>query len=339
MCLSLKELQYKTRAAAASNSEYEIIDELQRPSAAVTSRKFSIGICAADESPSVPELLELIRKDPTPPGFVLSRIILVASACSSSILNYASEISQLDNRLLILQESERQGKAEALNKIFESSDGELLVLINADAMPERGAISKLLSGISAADTVGIVSAKPYFNSMKGLLANIEQFMWLVHNECSFILNHMHISNHSNDEMMVIRTKLLRRLPKGLVNDGAFISACVKDSEFSIKFCDDAGVRIQVPSKIPDCIGQRRRIIFGHFQVWKLLGGPPKTVESILFLAPLLGLRILVRSLAKSPKFLTILPIAIITEIFAISMALVDVARSTDKHGIWKRYGS
>ena len=39
-------------------------------------------------------------------------------------------------------------------------------------------------------------------------------MWTVHNECSTKLNHMDISNHGSDEMMVVRTELLNPLAGG-----------------------------------------------------------------------------------------------------------------------------
>ena len=42
--------------------------------------------------------------------------------------------------------SERRGKAEAVNLVMAESVGEYLVFVNADALPERGAFSKLLRG-------------------------------------------------------------------------------------------------------------------------------------------------------------------------------------------------
>jgi cellulose synthase/poly-beta-1,6-N-acetylglucosamine synthase-like glycosyltransferase len=300
--------------------------------------RFTVGICASDESPNLVSLLDLVCEDEIPEGFVLSRIIVVASACSKKTLDYIRRISERDNRLLVFEEAERHGKAEALNKIFERREGDFLVLINADALPSSGSISKLLMSIARNESVGIASARPFFENKKGgILAKIQELMWSVHNESSLLLNHMGISNHSNDEMMVVRAELLESLPYGLVNDGAFIAGRAKENGYSVRFCENAQVKIEVPSAISDNVEQRRRVIFGHFQVRKLVGRSPTTVESMLLSSPFLSLWILVRTLAKSPRYLGVLPIAVAGEILALVMALVDLARSTDKHRIWKRY--
>jgi cellulose synthase/poly-beta-1,6-N-acetylglucosamine synthase-like glycosyltransferase len=300
--------------------------------------RFSIGICASDDAPNLAALLELISADAIPQGFELTRIILVASACSSQTIDYVRRFSNNDERLLIIEEDERHGKADALNKIFERSLGDFLIFINADALPTEGSIGRLLDSIAKNESVGIASAKPFFQSKKGVLSRIEQFMWLVHNESSLLLNHMNISNHTSDEMMIARYTLLRPLPYGIVNDGAFIAGRAKKEGYSIKFCEVAQVKIEVPSRLCDIIEQRRRIIFGHLQVWNLVGKSPITVESMFFFRPWLSLKILVRTLAKSLSFLPILPFAGLSELWSLLLALRDFTKSPNKHRIWKRYG-
>lgn len=300
--------------------------------------KFSIGICASDDTANLSNLLHLIENNPASQDFVLSRIILVASECTGKGIEYAQKLAQEDTRLLIIQEEKRKGKADAINKIFGLADGEFLMLVNADALPSNNSIRRLLELISANDSVGIVSASPFFESKRGMLSKIEQLMWTMHNESSLLLNHMNISNHSNDEMMVIRSNLWRRLPEGLVNDGAFIAAVAKRTGYSIKFCKDAKVKIDVPSRVSDDIGQRRRIIFGHLQIWKMIGESPITVESMLFSNPLVSLKIMIHTLACSPFFILVLPIAILTETLAFFGALADFSRSSKRHKVWRRYG-
>lgn len=303
--------------------------------------EFTVGICASDEASSLPTLLQSILSESFPRDFSLCRIVIVESACPREIMDHMRTISENDDRLLVLEETERLGKADALNKIFERCVGDFLLLINGDALPSKGSIAKLLNSIAGSKSIGVVSAEPYFEAKReggGVLAKIEQFMWSVHNESSLLLNHMNISNHSSDEMMITRTNLLMALPYGLVNDGAYIAATMKNAGYSIRFCKDAKVKIDVPSRISDSVGQRRRILFGHFQVLKWVGKLPITVESMLLISPLLGLRILVRTLARSPKFIAILPLAIPIEVLASFMAMIDLTRSSTKHRIWKRYG-
>ena len=299
-------------------------------------KRFSIGICASNDAPNLPGLLESISNENIPKDLFLSRIILVASACSKKTMNLL-KASRLNERLSIVEENVRHGKADAINKIFNQSEGEFLVFINADALPKRGSITRLLSSIDADESVGIASAMPFLESSKGIASKIEEFMWSVHNESSLLLNHMGISNHTSDEMMVVRSSLLRRLPEGLVNDGAFMAAIAKKEKYSIRFCEDAEVKIEAPARIVDSIRQRQRIIFGHLQVWRLIGKSPLTVESMFLFAPSLSLKILVRVLAKSPRVLALLPVAVVGELMALIMALTDFTKSSDKHRIWRRY--
>lgn len=301
--------------------------------------KFSIGICASDTAPNLSSLLELIESDHIPQDFILSRVILVASGCAGKSIAYARELEQKETRLMIIQEPERYGKADAINKVFEHSDGDFLIFVNADALPSKGSIGKLLESIATNDSVGIASASPFFEPRKGILSKVEQLMWSMHNETSRLLNHMDICNHSNDEMLIVRSNLWRHLPYDLVNDGAFIAACARRDGYSIKFCEDAKVKIDVPSRITDSIEQRRRIIFGHFQIRKLLGQSPITVESMLLSSPLLALKIVVRTLARSPLFIAIFPVTVSSEILALCGALMDFSRSSKRHSVWRRYGN
>ena len=301
------------------------------------STQFSIGICAAGSAPSLPLIIEEIKAEKTPTQFVLCRIIVVASACREQNLFVVKEAAKDDKRIVLVEENERRGKADAINKIIDHCEGDFVVFVHSDAFPESGSISILLESLANNDSAGVASARPFLEPKKGLTSKLEQLMWLVHNESSLMFNHIGISNHSNDEMMIVRTSLIRRLPFGLVNDGAYLAANAKASGYSIKFCKDARVKISAPSRIIDSIGQRRRIIFGHFQIRQLLGKCPSTIESMLLFSPYRSLKILVKTLARNPRLVTVLPVAILNEALSLLGALVDTARSTQRHRVWKRY--
>ncbi|MHB2037273.1 MAG: glycosyltransferase [Nitrososphaerales archaeon] len=301
---------------------------------------FSIGICASDASENLGLLLALIESEKFPEEFALRRIIIVASGCSESTVRIADSFAQRDDRVVLIKEPQRYGKADAINKIMKNLGREYMVFVNADALPEKGAIGKLLSMIQRSSTTGLVSGSPFFEQKRSLTSAVEQLMWEIHNECSSRLNHMGLSNHGSDEMMVVRSQIISELPVGIVNDGAYIGGMARLNGFSIKFCNEARVLIDVPSKIVDVIRQRRRIIVGHFQVWRLTGKSPKTVESLLLFSPIISLGIVVRILARYPRLITIFPLAVISETMAIAFALKDmISKSSEKHSVWKRYGN
>jgi cellulose synthase/poly-beta-1,6-N-acetylglucosamine synthase-like glycosyltransferase len=302
-------------------------------------RAFTVGICATGIAENLPRLLELVSIESFQSNFSLERIIVVASGCSQEKLNLARCYAKRDSRVVLIEEPERQGKADAINKIVAQAIGSFLVFVNSDAIPMQGSIAKLLQAISMSSKIGVVSGRPLFKLRGDITSTVEEFMWTLHNECSTKLNHMDVSNHGSDEMMVVRTELLNRLPDGLVNDGAYISGRARLNGYSIKFSQDAAVLIDVPARQIDLIRQRERIIFGHFQVWQLTGKSPKTIETLMLHSPVFSLAIVVRTIARNPKLIKAIPAALAGEAVSILLALRDTISSTKKHRVWARYGN
>jgi cellulose synthase/poly-beta-1,6-N-acetylglucosamine synthase-like glycosyltransferase len=305
-----------------------------------------VGICATGSSKNLPTLLRLIASESFPDDFVLGRIIIVASGCAAETLNYVRSFVGNNERIFLIEESERRGKADAINKIFENSVGSHIVFVNADALPVKGSILELLLHAQRSESIGMVSGSPSLgqdnNNRNDATSMVEELMWSIHNECSSKLNRMNTSNHVSDEMMVVRTSAIKGLlPYGLVNDGAYIGGIMKLRGYSIKFCSNAKVVIDVPERVTDLIRQRRRVIFGHFQVWRLTGHSPKTVESLLLFSPTISLRIVVKVLAMNPRLVKIVPITLVSEAISFLLALKDTLskNSSRKHEVWKRYAN
>lgn len=234
-------------------------------------------------------------------------------------------------------ERERHGKAEAVNQILAKAKGRFVLLTNSDASPERGALVNLLAAADSDQNVGAVSAIPVTDARKGPTALFVNFMWSTHNECSVALNHMNLSNHSSDELVVFKTSAIKAIPAGIVNDGAYLAATVRRKGFSVKVSPSAKVRIETPKRISDIVHQRRRILFGHVQVWRRIGEAPRTIESLILSSPPLGLNLLVKTLARHPKFILVIPIAVVTELAALVLSISDVLRSSKIHTVWRRF--
>lgn len=296
---------------------------------------FTIGICASDDAERLPALLSFVRSESFR-DFRLDRVVVVSSECPDSVLSESREVTEDDGRFEMIVESQRHGKADAINKILERSMGTFLVMVNADALPEPGSIEKLLAVAQADPRVGCASANPVFDEDQSLVRRSLFLMWSAHSFLSMSLNHMGISNHACDELLVVRKSLMRRLPENLVNDGAYIGGLVRSMGYSVRFSTSARVRIEVPTKPADVVRQRRRILFGHLQVWKKLGRPPKTIESLLFLDPKMSARTVVGILSRRPSLLLALPTVAVGELFAGLLAIADSASSTSRHSVWRR---
>jgi len=299
---------------------------------------FSVGICAADHATNLAELIDLIKREPYPEGFLLKSIIVVGSGLDHEASAAIRQLGVLDPELVIIEEPFRRGKAEAINRIVEEFKSRFLVLVNSDAQPEPGSIAKLLSIIAGDGDVGVVSASPVLQPRSDLPGAILQIMWRAHNECLLTLSNENSMNHCCDELIVLRSEATRTLPSDTVNDGAFLAGAAYRDGYVIQHCDSAHVRIDVPVRLPDLLMQRRRILYGHFQIRRRMGTSPRTVESMLIVNPLLSLSIMVRTIAKSPGLIFALPVAIIAEAFSVAMAIGDTITDKAKHVPWARFG-
>ena len=300
---------------------------------------FSIGICAADSAANLGRLLRLIENESYTDGLRLRKVVLVASGCDPEGMAFARDLARRDQRLILIEEPIRRGKSAAINQIIENFDGEFLVLVNSDAVPERGAISRLLREIASDDNVGVVSASPVVGDEEGIMGTVLRLIWGVHKECLLRLNEGERNNHCCDELIVARSEALQRLPEDTVNDGAYMAGNAHRAGYSIKYCEAAKVRIDVPRSLIELMRQRRRIVYGHFQIWKSVGESPRTLESMLIDNPILSISILVKTLASSPRLLLALPVALLGEAVSVILAIYDNVTSNKKHAIWDRFGS
>ncbi len=298
---------------------------------------FSIGVCATGTVDAPRAFLRTLLAEAGAAQMELKKLVVVASGCSAATLSELASATKLDPRIQLFVEEVRHGKADAVNKILSAASGDYLVFVNSDAVPEPGAVPSLLKTALSDPLIGAVSALPDAGSGGGRASLLTEFMWTAHNECSLALNHMGIANHSSDELVVFRSAAITPLPSGLVNDGAYMGGTAKKLGYKVIVCPSARVTVRTPSRPLEVLLQRRRILFGHAQVWREVGAPPRTIESMLFLSPLAGVRILVRALAKNPRYLEIAPMAAVTELVSTVMSIFDTMSSSSAHRVWRRF--
>jgi cellulose synthase/poly-beta-1,6-N-acetylglucosamine synthase-like glycosyltransferase len=303
----------------------------------VTGHAFTIGVCASGPSRNLPSLITFLLKEDYGETYLLRKIVVVASGCGRGITDQIARLAESEQGVHLIIEHERRGKAEAINQIMRNSIGELLVMQNGDAYPQRGAIRGLLS-MARDPNVGAVSATPLLEQGHGLLRQSLEIMWTAHSSLSLQLNHAGICNHACDELMVFRKDLVREFPEDTINDGAFIGGLVRARGYLVKFSPTSRVKIEVPLRPIDLVRQRRRITFGHVQVWKRLGRPPRTMESMMIGNPLSSLRMFVRTISTAPGRILAIPVTLTIEAISVTLGLLDVIVSTDRHRVWRRNG-
>jgi cellulose synthase/poly-beta-1,6-N-acetylglucosamine synthase-like glycosyltransferase len=173
------------------------------------------------------------------------------------------EFEKRDERIEAIIEGSRRGKANALNSIFKMAreSADVLVLVNADALPKRGSIAKLLSRL-ASSKAGAVFAQPVpYGDFHGICDGIVNVIWRLHHAIS-----LYQEPKLSGELCAIRTSCLQGIPENVATDEPYIELAIRKQGYDILYVPDALVYIRCPTNAVDLLKQRKRIWIGHMQL-------------------------------------------------------------------------
>jgi poly-beta-1,6-N-acetyl-D-glucosamine synthase len=226
--------------------------------------KTAIGVCAFNEEHNIRRLMERLAVEPLPTD---CRILIVCSGCTDGTTTVVRQLQMCDKRIEPIVEENRSGKANALNKIFSmvKNTEDLLVIINADALPEPGSINKLISALSAS-RAGVVFARPVPFESSGLSYRLVKVIWRLHHLIS-----LKSSPKLSGELCAIRTNCLKPIPEEIATDEPYIELVIRQQGYKIGYLPEAVVNIRCPTNLSDLLKQRKRIWIGHMQLKQATG--------------------------------------------------------------------
>jgi len=156
---------------------------------------------------------------------------------------------------------------------------------------------------------------------------LSYYSWIVANITSQELYSRDILHHLGHDIFAFRRKLIDKLNENIINDDSFIALKISKNGYKIAFVDGAKVKLKATSELRDFILQRIRINYGHKFNRKLTGHESTTLKNILKIKPLLGLKILIKSIVKKfPESLIYIPLLIFFEIFVELFLLLKIYR-------------
>src|SRR4030067_1952908 len=104
--------------------------------------EITVGICAYNEDMNIGKLLNnILNRQDLPPD---SEVMVVCSGCTDGTVPLVQEYSKQDSRVHVYVETERKGKASAINHILQTAKGNTILFISADTFPNDGCFRKLL---------------------------------------------------------------------------------------------------------------------------------------------------------------------------------------------------
>lgn len=223
--------------------------------------KCSIGIFAHNEEKNIGKLLEAILSQEFQ-DVEIEEIIIIADGCTDNTVPLVQDFAKRDERIKILANPKRQGKAMAVNTFLKSAKEDILIMESGDTIPAQDAIENLIKPFLNPKT-GMTGARPMpVDNPKTFMGFATNLLWELHHQIAL--------KHPKMGEMVAFRKVFDKIPLTAV-DEAHIEGLLKQKGYDIVYVPKALVYNKGPENIKDFVLQRRRIYWGHLHLKKEFG--------------------------------------------------------------------
>jgi len=290
--------------------------------------KLSIGICAHNEEANIEQVIYKVLEQIKTLGDY--EVVVVASGCTDRTVEIVKNVAEKETGISLIVEKERNGKASALNLLFQNLHGEVYVQVDADAIPAPGAIDILLERLEDS-RVGAASALPILTNSRSAAAKVNKALWSLHNITQLVLNREGRTGHLSGQLFAIRRSLCYTIPNNVVNDDAFLALRSTGRGYNVVFEPRAIVFVNPADTFRDLLIQRKRIVYGHLMLRRLTGRPPRIFETCTATEKMRILSIWVRPRTKQlPNLIVLASLELIAHLLARS----DLRNGGNPHISW-----
>lgn len=283
--------------------------------------RYSVGVMIHNEERNIGRLLERLdaelRADPR-----LDSVIVVSSASTDRSDAIVREAVARWPAVRLVTESERRGKASAVNRFLEAARGsELCVMLSGDVLPDPGALAKLL-GALADPAIGMVAGRPMpVASSRGIAGRIARLQWDLHHEVGLLSPKL-------GEVVAFRN-VVERLPADTAVDEAALESILRGRGLGLAYVPEAIIRNKAPDTLRDLLKQRRRIAAGHRHLRATSGYSVATTKWALVLPATL------RFLAREPARVGTAALAAAIEIWGRALGWWDLRVRGRNPYVWE----
>ncbi len=279
----------------------------------------TIGIPANNEEKTIGKLLERLCKEKF--SFNLNKIIVVSSGCTDRTEDIVKRFVKKNDKIKLISEDIRKGKASAVNLILKEAKGDIIVFVCADNLPKVGSIDKLVEKFSNKE-IGAVSGRPIpLEDEKTLFGYISHLIWKLH--------HAHCLKKSkiSGELCAIRNGIISNIPNDIINDDGYFAAVMRKKQKKIVYAPEAVTYMAGENSLLSHIKRRRRIARGFMQLAEnnLDVSIPRRDT----------FKLVIKEIHEEPKNVLKIFLAIVLEIIIDILARYDSFRGYDPY-CWER---
>ena len=223
-------------------------------------------------------------------------VIVVASGCTDNTVPLIQAVADKDNRVRLITEDERKGKASALNLIIQNAKSDIIVQTDGDVVIEENAVIQLVKHFKNPE-IGGVSGRPIpVIPKENLFYDWTIMSYRKIGEVREIATKKGSFWHLSGYLLAFRKKALPNVPfaKGAVD--AWMGRIIQQNGYKMVYEPNARVLVKAPLTIKDFVAQKARVRAGYCLIPK----GPRTVRGEIVWLPREFSRI---PLQRWPKFI------------------------------------
>jgi cellulose synthase/poly-beta-1,6-N-acetylglucosamine synthase-like glycosyltransferase len=218
----------------------------------------SIGVMAYNEERNIGNLLKALCAQELE-TVSIGEVVVVASGCTDNTCGVVEDEILCDARIRMLVQEQREGKMSAINLFLKNARHEVVVIINADVLPETDCIEQLV-GPFADPSVGITGGRPVaINERKTLPGFAAHLLWDMHHQISLTTPKM-------GELIAYRNFPEIEISPDTVDDEGIVEELVARKAMRKVYRPQAIVYLRGPTTVRDFVKRRRNIYAGHLQL-------------------------------------------------------------------------
>ena len=279
----------------------------------------SVGIMAYNEEANVEAAIRSILGQPVRTTRI-QELIVVASGCEDGTCEIVRALTRDDDRIRLVEQTKREGKAAAINLFLASARGAMLLMASADLVVKEGTVDALLRHFED-PTVGMVGGHPTpVNSEETFLGHSVHLQWRLHDRIAREAPKL-------GEIVAFRN-VVPRIPIDTAVDEISIQALITQLGYRLIYEPEAVVYNRGPATVPDLLRQRRRIYAGHLQIRRRQGYSASTMDTRRVAKAMLA-----AGAFRTPKAATFSIGAVGLEAVARALGRCDVVRGGSQH-VW-----
>lgn len=225
-------------------------------------KTLTICIPAYNEEKNIERLLVILLKQQIPKNYCLRLIIIASDGSSDNTVNIVKEIAKKNKNVKLLDFKKREGKTKLMNIFFRSANEDILVMLDADVLPENEfTIANLILPFSQDANIALVSGNPKpIDKKYGLVGRASIFSYKLQ---KYLKENLRGGNNfygCHGRILALKKRFYKstKMPvETSINDGQLYLDC-KEKKFDFVFISTAVVFYKPPTTVKDFLKQSQR---------------------------------------------------------------------------------